>query len=392
MARPKKEKPSHGIYYEYKCKIGTNQDGSAVRKAFYSRVSKADAVEQARQHKLEVEISNRTGIPPDAKTRNFTKLALIWLESVENTVKSNTYQLTFLNATKNHIIPHFGKMDIGDIKKMHIQDFFSNKKKDFSNESQKKMKRCLNLIFEFAIDNDILYRNPCRNIKLSGKKMATKEVYTQAHVDLIYNYAIPHRFGLDIILLLTYGMRRSELLGLKWSDIDFDNRCFTISRSVTDTQDSSSKKMYVQIGETKNAYSNRMLPLTTEIQELLEKQPRSITAGRNIKKKIQGTEMPLEFIISNRFGEVCSPRTWSRRHYGVFMQEMQAYYQSQEPPILVPALNPHELRHTRASLWVNQDKNLFTIATTMGWGDLKMLRDRYAHADIESSRHGLGLE
>ena len=358
MARPKKEKPSHGIYYEYKCKIGTNQDGSAIRKAFYSRVSKADAVEQARQHKLEVEISNRTGIPPDAKTRNFTKLALIWLDSVENTVKSNTYQLTFLNATKNHIIPHFGKMDIGDIKKMHIQDFFSNKKKDFSNESQKKMKRCLNLIFEFAIDNDILYRNPCRNIKLSGKKTATKEVYTQAHVDLIYNYAIPHRFGLDIILLLTYGMRRSELLGLKWSDIDFDNKCFTISRSVTDAQDSSSKKMYIQIGETKNAYSNRMLPLTTEVQNLLQKQP----------------------------------KTWSRRHYGVFMQEMQAYYQSQEPPILVPALNPHELRHTRASLWVNQDKNLFTIATTMGWGDLKMLRDRYAHADIESSRNGLGLE
>lgn len=57
----------------------------------------------------------------------------------------------------------------------------------------------------------------------------------------------------------------------------------------------------------------------------------------------------------------------------------------------LPILNPHELRHTRASIWVNEGKNLFAIADQMGWSDLDMLRKRYAHGDINQLRKQLDL-
>ncbi len=74
----------------------------------------------------------------------------------------------------------------------------------------------------------------------------------------------------------------------------------------------------------------------------------------------------------------------------MFMTEMQAYYKARE--IDIPILHPHELRHTRASLWVNKGMNLFAIAEVMGWGDLTMLKRRYAHPDIESTRKLLGIK
>jgi integrase len=73
------------------------------------------------------------------------------------------------------------------------------------------------------------------------------------------------------------------------------------------------------------------------------------------------------------------------------MKEMREYYLKQDPPVNIPVLNPHELRHTRATLWVNDGKNLLAIAETMGWGDLKMLRQRYAHSDVNVIRNALDL-
>ncbi|MDO5124777.1 MAG: tyrosine-type recombinase/integrase [Ruminococcus sp.] len=64
---------------------------------------------------------------------------------------------------------------------------------------------------------------------------------------------------------------------------------------------------------------------------------------------------------------------------------------NQTPSVDVPMLNPHELRHTRASIWVNDGKNLFAISDQMGWSDLDMLRKRYAHVDISQLRKQLDL-
>ena len=55
-------------------------------------------------------------------------------------------------------------------------------------------------------------------------------------------------------------------------------------------------------------------------------------------------------------------------------------------------LNPHELRHTRATLWVEQDRNLFAIAEQMGWSDLEMLKKTYGHPDIQKIKSMLGIQ
>lgn len=158
-----------------------------------------------------------------------------------------------------------------------------------------------------------------------------------------------------------------------WNDVDFDNNTLKIERGVADVVDANTKKLKIVIGDPKNDFRKREIPISSEVTGMLN----------NREKKSA-------FIFCNEKGNVQSPRTWSRRHYDVFMRDMHNYYLQQG--IDVPMLHSHELRHTRATLWVNSGANLFAIATVLGHADLKMLRKRYAHADIESTRDLLDIK
>lgn len=393
MPRPKKEKPnrSDGLY-EVKITIGKDINGKLKRKSFYSSISKEDARRQADKWKVEREVANRTGmVNIDARSKNFAQWSTSWLQSIKGTVKDNTYNLSYVNSVDNHLIPYFGKMNLSDIKKIHVQTFFNEKSKTYSKETQKKIRMCLSAIMESAIDNELIFRNPCRNVKLAGKESEQKQIYTKSQVDLVVKFAQDHRFGLEIMMLLAYGLRRGELLGIKWEDIDFNNKALHIRHAVADVEDPDTHKMKIVVDDPKTDFSIRDLPLSDSLAELLKKQPKTVLIGRNKHKRKPGVNVNTEFVFHNRHGKVCSPRTWSRRHYDVFMQEMHDFYLQQDPPIDVPILRPHELRHTRTSIWVNEGKNLFAIATALGWNDLKMLRERYAHPDIDAARKELDL-
>jgi len=375
MGRPKKEKPNHASgMYEVKITIGHTFDGRPIRKSFYSSVSKSAAKAKAEQFKIDQAVSMQTDSPFVSKKECFDTWAKIVLENLKGTIKDSSYNLTYKNSINNHLIPYFGKRKLTEIKQIDIQQYFKKKGHDLSIETLKKHKMCINKIFEMAVLNDFCSKNPCIDIKLtSNKKSIEKQTYTKEQCELVLNFTKIHRFGIGVYLMLEYGFSRSELLGLMWNDIDMENKLIYINRGVTDVQNAESGKMEIAIGEPKNEFRKRVIPIKDDTIELLN-------SNKNNSK----------FIICNSKNKVCSPRTWSRRHYDVFMKDMHDYYIKQN--IDVPMLNPHELRHTRATIWVNDGENLFAVADILGHSDLKMLRKRYAHADPESVRKLLKLE
>lgn len=392
MARPKKDVPRHSSgMYEFKTIIGHNFDGSPIRKSFYSSKSKADAKQKSIEYKIKQGIADATGEIFVEKNVTFESYAEKFLESTRGTVRDNTYNNSYKSIMDKHIIPYFGKSYISNITKTDIQVYINKKAESYSYEFIHKHKNCLHRLFENAIDDNLCKKNPVVNIKMpANKPTVTMSVYNQEQADKVKEYAKTHRYGLDILLLLEYGLSRSELLGLQWSDFDYDNLTLFINRGVTDTKNSATHKMEVVIGEPKNDFRKRVIAISQETAEILNAQPRYKIVGENKHKGLEGTKVETEFIITNKNGEVCSPRTWSRRHFDTFMTEMQAYYKTKE--IDMPVLHPHELRHTRASLWVNDGVNLFAIAAEMGHADLKMLRKRYGHPDVESMRKLLNIK
>lgn len=377
MARPKKEQPNRADnLYEVKVNVGTDAlTGKPIRKSFYSSVSKADAREKGEEYKRQEELKSYGII--ESNNQSFKSFALSYLDTVKGTVKANTYNLTYKNCIENHIVAYFSTVTIQQIKQIDIQKYFTLKANDLSKETLKKHKQCLYRIFETAIDNDIIEKNPVRNIKIPDLiHSEEKNTYTEEQAAKILEYAEQHRYGLAVTIMLGYGLSRSELLGLKYEDVDYEKLTLSIKRGVIETPDLKTGKLTVIVGQPKNDFRKREIPITSKLCE-----------------QIKATYKPNKaFIISNRFGKVCHPRTWYRRQYDVFMNDMHEYFLSQEEPIDIPKLNPHELRHTRATLWVNDGLNLFAISNVLGWGDLKMLKKRYAHRDIESTRGLLNIK
>lgn len=374
MGRPKKELPNRKDgTYGVKITVGKTFEGKLIRKSFYSSKSKADARLKAEEYKIKMAVAEQTGEQFISKSYTFNQWADKWLNVIKDTVTDSTYN-GYEVAVRLHLKPYFQNARIIDIKQIDVQQYINKISKEIPRESVMKYKNCLNAIFEMAVDNDICYKNPCNNIKITTQiETDKKQTYTQEQTDLILEYAKTHKYGLEISILLEYGLRRGELLGLRWEDIDFGSNILHIRKSVADIKNKDTGKIEVIIKEPKNKYSIREVPISVEISSRL-------------KETYPNDSI---YVFPNSIGGLMSPHNWTNRHYKVFMEDMQQYYHKQG--IDIPILNPHELRHTRATLWVNSGMNLFAVASILGHGDLKMLRERYAHSDTESIRKSLNI-
>ena len=375
MGRPKKEAPNRADgLYEVKATIGKDFDGKLIRKSFYSSISKADAKAKAEQYKINQALQEVTG---EVYNRSplFKKVAGDFLELKKGTIKNSTYNFTYLIPAEKYIIPYFGNVSVSDIRKNDIELYLKKTQQanNFSTETIRKHYICLNQIFGNAYQNGLISRHPCAGIKLKSTQKSQKRTYTSEETALVLEYCTYHRYGLAVHLMLSYGISRSELLGLRWSDVNLESAVIEINQGVVEAKDPDTGKTELVIGAPKNEFRQRVIPISDATIKLLEQQRVSFPKA--------------EYVICSLNGKVCIPSTWHERHYKTFMQDMRSYYASYG--IDVPALNPHELRHTRTSLWVNSDVNLFAVASVMGWADLKMLRKRYAHPDIDKIRDAI---
>lgn len=356
MPRPKKKAPTHSSgKYVIKKKVGQKADGSPIRKAFYSDISVDDCLKQFETWKIESEVSKRTGEVFIQKEYTFSQWATKWLLTYKKpNVSENTYLFTYENTVTKHLIPFFSGAKLADIKNVDIQSFFA-KKTNYSESVLSKMRMCLLGIFETAIDNELCYKNPVKNIKIkSTAKKNDKTVYTTKQIEAIENIA----FGQlnEVIILLETGLRRGELLGLMWSDIDFKSGILSVKRSIAD-----SKIQRFKINPPKwNSY--RDIPLTQK-------------AVKTFKMLIRTSE----YVFTNNNGEIYSPDLWSKK-LKTFMQKLKDD---------IPQLTAHELRHTFGTELRRKGVDIYTIQKVMGHKDIKMTSELYVHNETNELKKAM---
>lgn len=360
MARKKENKRSDG-YYEYKCIVERRYDGTPVYKSFYSKKSKADARQKAEDYKIS--LANEKDLK---ENMTFYKWLDIFLEYQKTKVKASTFVGKYEATVNNHIKKFFHDVPLTAIKKTDIEDYVNSL--DLCKSTVRNHIACLSKAFSEAIDNGYIDYNPCKNVKAVGRNSnKEKRTYTPEQAEQVLEYAKTHRFGLPIHIMLSYGLSRSEMLGVMYEDVDFDNLTISIQRGVTQGNYLSQSNV---VAETKNKYRNRKIAITQETADFISSQ-----CSYGYICFANRTETPSTYSFMYRFE--------------TFMSEMHKHFE--ELGIDIPILTPHELRHTRASIWVNEGKNLFAIAQQLGWSDLSMLRKVYGHGDINQLRNELGL-
>lgn len=367
MARPKKEKPNARGLYEVTISLGKDLTGKLIRKHFYSTISKEHARQKAEDWKVEQAVALQTG-RYKAKDITFREFAEIIRENKKPTLKYSSWNTSIDIPIRNHFIPFFGNVLLKNIKKIDIERYFISKK-HLCVETLERHRTTLKLIFDEAVNNDYLVKNPMYKFKLSvGRQPRKKKVMSSEEMVYLLEYihSNPSIITLAIDLLARYGMSRAELLGIKRDAIDLNNNIIYINQDVT------VQNREVVAGETKNKYRKRAVAISQTTADLIrELEP----------------ELYTDYLISLDGGPM-PPHKFQYR-YTKAINDFINYYAKRG--IVITAVKPHEMRHTRASIWVTDDKNLFAIAQQMGWSNLDMLQKRYGHADTEAVRKLLDI-
>jgi len=191
----------------------------------------------------------------------------LWLE---NHVKVRSRLTTWENykwAVDTHIIPSLGKIALKDLRASHLQMMYREKlengrhddKGGLSARSIQLIHRICHAALEQAVREDYIYKNVAHDVSLPRKVRKEIQPMTPDQIKALLSVNREDPLFAGFFILISTGMRRGEVLGLKWSDIDFANRTIYIQRSWV-----KSRTKTAYFSEPKTAKSRRVIPLTEE--------------------------------------------------------------------------------------------------------------------------------
>lgn len=354
MPRPKKTNRGDGRY-ELKKTIGHDSNGKPIRKSFYG------ANKEEAQIQYESFRRGEAKREEEKKSILFSSWVDMWLEAYKRgDVKETTFLTTYSRPCYNYIIPYFEGRTLQSITPMDLKVFL-NTVSSLSQSYIDKIIICLRGIFDTAEDNDMITKNPARHISCRSKRTPNaKRVYDRETVEALCS--TDHKYSLYVEILLRMGLRCSELCGLRWSDIDFEEGFVSITQALT------TESGVTYIDSTKSKTSTRRLPIPKSLLARLE-EVRSNSNDEYIA------------MINNHH---ITPDHFNER-------QMEAFYNSINVPMEL-RLTAHELRHTCGTLLYEDTKDIYHVSKFLGHSDIGITTKTYVHSDFQEKKIHIDFE
>jgi integrase len=285
----------------------------------------------------------------NASKTTFREYAKKWLETycegLSPTTKEGYRKSVLVYADK-----YIGDAIISKILPIHIQEMVNSFSKTHSVKTCKNLIGDVNGVFKYAIANKVLKSNPVIGIKVkSTKEKYQFNIYTEEQFNLLLDIVTNTQMEIPIILAALCGMRLSEIMGLKWSDINFEKYTINIRRANVFVGSTVIEK------DTKTNNSYRKIIVPEYVIERL-KEYRGI--GYVYPNKNGGPEHGGNFRV--RFSELLKRRKLSKTRF-------------------------HDLRHFAATVMLNKDVPDKIAARMLGHANTNMTK-KYQHvlASMES--------
>ena len=199
----------------------------------------------------------------------FSDFMLQWLEIVKPTIAITTYS-SYSNMVKGIIAPYFKERGImlKQLRPTDIQAFYMEQLKRVKANSVIHYHANIHKALKYAVKIDLLDSNPADKVERPKKNPFMGSFYDSDEVTKLFEAAKGTLLEIPVFLGAFYGLRRSEVLGLKWSAIDFQSNTITIKHTVTSCN-LDGKHIQVAQDTTKTKSSLRILPLIPAFREKL---------------------------------------------------------------------------------------------------------------------------
>lgn len=285
-----------------------------------------------------------------------------WFNKIKgDTIRYNTkynYEITY----RLHIKPMLGDMLVKEIKPIHCQNTLNNLKM-YSQATIDNVKKVMNLLFVSAVENDLITKNPLtKSVKCcSSKKTRERQPLSIEEQKLFLQAAKDCSFYNQFAFLLQTGLRIGELSGLRWEDIDMDNRVLHVKRTMT------YQKLPVGwiTNKPKTKAGTRDIPLTQEAIDIIKCQKEKIS-----KQPVISLEFSEYVFLSSR------GRPIQNTNYNEAAKKICAKKG-------ISHVTMHVLRHTFATRCIEGRMQPKTLQKILGHAKISMTMDLYVHVTNE---------
>lgn len=319
-----------------------------------------------------------------------------WLETVKrHSVKATTYD-SMEDSLEIRLKPYdIANIQMNNLSVQLCQSYINQLVENDKNYSLATIRKSFNLLnasFKYAVGTGDIARNPMDFVEMPKESVLetkTKEVqfFTDEQMAKIYEEATrkfgngkPHYYyGLVIEILARTGIRIGECLGLKWHDVDFQNRTLTVDNTISTIKnrkkkDDTDKKRLIVDSDPKTERSVRKVRLSNKaIAAFGNVKTQNISYGLSVE--------PNDYVIQSQRGSIGSPRN-VRRSFNAILEKVG-----------IPDYNEqyglHTLRHTYASTLLRKGIDIKVVSALLGHKKVSTTYNTYIHIIEEQQNSAL---
>lgn len=410
MASIQRIERKKGVTYKITVLLGKDSNGKQIRQTttFTPKptLSTSKQEKEAQKFAMEFEEKALNGLILSGEKMTLEEYCKSWLEEAKKNLAVSTYNY-YKDFIDTSLIPALGFFKLNDIKPKHIKDFVYNMKgakgQELKASSIKKNLAIVKSIFKTAWLDEIISTNPAERVKPPKKQELTTDKVqcfnteqTKTFLQLLdcgleYQYAertrtnakgieykvgaytskheIPTQFKVFYAIAIFGGLRKGEILGLTWNDINLETGIIDITKSVSYTK----RTVTVKVPKTKT--SVRTIHLPVSVINLLKDYRREWLRNKfQLGSAWQGDD---DFLFIQADGKLMHPST----PYHKFKEIIKHYNESVEDEAKkLPNIPLHGLRHTSATLLIANNIAMPTVTKRLGHANTGTTAKFYVHA------------
>jgi len=301
------------------------------------------------------------------KDVQYSDFTLKWLEIAAKSIEPNTTE-SYLATINRYIKPHFAetKISLQELKPSHIQDFYEKlSQKGLSASTVLNVHANVRKSLEYAVRMNLISYNPSTRCVLPKREKYHASYYNAKEINKMLDVFKKEDMYPAVLLAAFYGLRRSEIMSLKWQSVDFENSTFTVKDVVV----KCGATKYIDKSRTKTKSSHRTLPLSPAILEYFYE----LRCRQEKNSKTLGTGYAQNDYVCVRADGSPFPPDYITRKFSKVLKGAG-----------LPHIRFHDLRHSAASMLIKEGHDMFEISKWLGHGNITTTANIYSHLGFEA--------
>lgn len=348
-------------------RISAGRDPKTGRRRYLSEAGHRTA-DDAKEALADAQRALRRGTADFTRTRVGDYLQT-WLDQQEGQLKPSTHG-NYSRYLTGDVIPALGSKLLKDLQRADVAALVRGLQDDGRGATTvRRIHAVLSSALADAVQDGLLAENVAKGARLPRVDRQRVEVWTPEQAGKFLEAVAEHRLGPLFELAILTGMRRGELVGLRWSDVDLLTRTITVTTQLVLTSSG------VVEGTAKtDSGQGRRVPLSERAV--------SVLMGWRLRQDADREEWGEAYRDSGRVF------TWEdgREYRPDYVSKLfRTLTEGKE----LPPMHFHSLRHLHASLMLASGQDLTVVAKTMGHSTSQITRDLYAHLFEDRARHAV---